>query len=84
MSARDAGTGATEFTYNVTDEDSGDPIAQVLVWVTTDNDAEGNLVASGYTDTWGDVVFYLDAGTYYLWRQKVGYDFENPDTETVT
>jgi len=29
------------------------------------------------------VTFYLDTGTVYVWRQKSGWNFTNPDTETV-
>ena len=58
------------------------PIADCRVWATTD--IEGlYLVASGITDAFGKVVFYLDAGTYYLWRKKSGYNFTNPDTEVI-
>ncbi len=67
----------------MTDETSGDAIADVHVWVTTDISGD-TLVASGYTDDFGDVTFFLDAGTYYFWRKKSGYDFTNPDTEVVT
>ncbi len=34
-------------------------------------------------DTSGNQPF-LDAGTYYVWRQKTGFEFSNPDTEVVT
>jgi len=26
----------------------------------------------------------LDPGTYYVWRQKAGYNFADPDTEVVS
>jgi len=41
------------------------------------------VVASGVTNALGKVTFYLDAGTYYIWSQKAGYDFTNPDIEVV-
>ena len=78
-----AGPGGTEKVYTVTDSVSGLPIADVHVWVSTDT-AGANVIASGYTDVSGQVTFMLDAGTYYLWRQKAGYNFTNPDTEVVT
>lgn len=77
-----AGTGSSTLTYTLTTDPGGIPIADALVWVTTDI-AGANTVASGRTDLLGVVVFYLDAGTYYLWRRKSGYDFTNPDTEVV-
>jgi len=30
------------------------------------------------------VTFYLSAGTYYIWRQKAGYTFDDPDQEVVS
>lgn len=74
--------GGTSKVYTLTDSVSGLPIADVHVWVSTDT-AGANVVASGYTDVSGQVTFMLDAGTYYLWRQKAGYNFVNPDTEVV-
>jgi len=79
-----AGSGALTWPYTVTDEDTGDPIADVDVWVTTDEAGE-NVIASGKTDQNGRVVFYLDAGTVYVWTQKSGYNpTTNPDTEVVS
>jgi hypothetical protein len=53
------------------------------MWVTTD-EAGNNVIASGRTDSYGNVTFYLDAGTVYIWGQKDGYNFTNPDTEVVS
>lgn len=77
------GPGATAFTYTLTSSVDGTPIAQADVWATTDAGG-GNVIARGTTDDSGDVTFYLDAGTYYVWRAKSGYEFENPDTEVIT
>lgn len=74
--------GAIEKVYTVRDEDSGLPIADVDVWVTTGEEG-ANMIASGKTDADGEVTFYLDAGTVHIWRQKSGYNFDNPDTEVV-
>jgi hypothetical protein len=75
--------GAITFTYNVTNTVSGQPIADTDVWVTTDIGGT-NVIASGKTDQFGNVTFYLDAGTVYMWRQKSGFNFDNPDTEVVS
>jgi len=75
--------GAITFVYNVTNQISANPIADADVWVTTDP-LGNNAVASGRTDSFGNVTFYLDAGTYYFWTQKSGFNFENPDTEVVS
>jgi hypothetical protein len=77
-----SGTGANEWTYTVTSTVSHLPLECVHVWATTD--AGGlNLVANGYTDSFGVVTFWLDSGTYYLWSRKAGFTFANPDIEEV-
>jgi len=78
-----AGAGATTFTYTLTSSVDGTPIADADVWATSDQ-AGSNVLASGTTDSNGQVTFYLDAGTVYIWRQKSGWNFTNPDTETVS
>lgn len=75
--------GAITFTYTLSDDVSGDPIADALVWATTDI-AGAYSIASTRTNSSGEAVFALDAGTYYLWRKKSGYQFTNPDTEVVS
>ncbi len=76
-----AGSGAITYDYNVSDPD-GTPVDGVYVWVTLDA-AGNNIVASAYTDVLGNARFYLDAGTYYFWANKSGYNFTLPDTEVV-
>jgi len=78
-----AGAGAITFTYTLTLAADSSAIADADVWVTSD-EAGNTLVASGETDENGQVVFYLDAGDYYVWAQKAGYNFTNPDKETVS
>lgn len=82
VSGNAPGAGAAEFVYVLTDGGSGEPIADADVWATTDS-AGSYVVASGRTDQNGIVTFYLDPGAVYLWRQKSGYDFVNPDEEWV-
>ena len=78
----DSGAGTIQHTYTVTDSSDGMPIDGVEVWVSTDA-AGVDVVASGTTNTFGVVIFMLDAGTYYFWRKCSGYNFNNPDLETV-
>ena len=76
------GVGATPVTYTVLDGDTN-PIDGVAVWVTTDETGD-NVIASGTTNDSGEITFMLDSGTtYYMWSQKAGYNFTNPDTEVV-
>jgi hypothetical protein len=78
------GTGDIEWVYTVTDSETPfAPIADVEVWVTTDLVGD-NVIYSSTTNALGQVTFYLAAGTYYVWRQKAGYVFVNPDTEVVS
>ena len=82
VSGNSPGAGAAEFTYTLTEEGTGNPIADADVWATSDANG-GNILASGRTDQNGQIAFYLDPGTVYLWRQKSGWNFVNPDVETV-
>jgi hypothetical protein len=78
------GSGSISWSYTLTEspELTGTPIPDADVWVSSD--AAGEVVlAAGKTDSFGVVTFFLDAGTIYVWRQKLGYDFNNPDIEVV-
>lgn len=80
--------GAIELTYTLTETGSGDPIANATIWITTD--APGNnTVWRGNSDNSGvargvdNAKPFLTAATYYVWSQKAGYTFANPDIEVV-
>ena len=77
------GTGAVTWPYVLTDADTGVAIPQATVWVSSDSDG-ATVLASGITDSTGTIVFYLDTGTVYVWRQCENYYFTNPDAESVT
>ena len=77
------GSGAISFPVTVNDEDSN-PIDGVEVWISTDSAGASVVAGTLSTDALGVVTFMLDAGTYYLWRQKSGYNFTNPVTITVS
>lgn len=76
------GAGALTFTYTLTNSVTGVVIQNAEVWVTTDA-AGNNIIASGLTNASGQIVLYLDAGTYYLWRQHPQYTFTDPDIEVI-
>lgn len=82
VSGNSPGAGANEFTYTLLESPGNDPIADADVWVSTDSHGS-NVVASGRTDQDGEITFYLDSGTVYIWRQKSGWNFTNPDVEVV-
>jgi len=75
--------GAGSISTTVTVDDGVNPIDGVDVWVSTDS-AGTNVIARGSTGALGTVVFMLDAGTYYAWKQLAGYDFTNPQSFTVS
>jgi len=77
------GAGAITWTYTLTDSTNSLPISDADIWVTSDI-AGANILASGRTNVSGVVTFYLDAATVYIWRQKSGYNFTNPDTEVIS
>jgi hypothetical protein len=81
--------GGVSFTYTVTDDITHLPIEGVEVWFSTDA-GQLNIVWKGDTDAFGVArdlsgnLPMLDTGTYYIWRQKAGYTFIDPDTELVS
>jgi hypothetical protein len=76
-----AGTGETATTITINAD--GLPVDGVHVWITTDL-AGANIIWSGTTNDMGQATMYLDAGTYYCWKQLAGYEGTNPETFTVT
>jgi len=79
----DLGAGAITWTYTLTDSATGAALDGASVWVSSDS-AGSNVIASGATNNLGIVTFYLDAGDYFIWRALAGYNFDNPDSETVS
>lgn len=78
-----AGSGAATISITQKDSDSV-AIPGCDVWVSTDSAGATVVAGTLVTDANGLVTFYLDAGTYYVWRQLAGYNFTNPQTLTVT
>lgn len=79
---------AIHYTYTVTDP-LLNPLEGVEVWFSTDVNGI-NIVWKGFTDIFGvarDELNdrpWLDPGNYFVWSQKTGYSFVNPDTEVVS
>lgn len=78
-----SGSGATAYSITVEDE-SNDPIDGVEVWITTDAAGLNVIAGTLTTDAMGLAIFMLDAGDYYVWRQRSGYNFTNPVAITVS
>jgi hypothetical protein len=82
LAAGGSGSGSITWVYTLLDN-GGLPVAGASIWVTSDIDGL-NIIASGLTDNFGNVTFYLNAGTVYVWGRKSGFNFTNPDTEEVS
>jgi len=82
ITSTNIGSGAISHTINI--EVGGVDIAGADVWITSD--VGGSTIVAGTlsTDAFGNATFMLDAGTYYVWVQKAGYNFTNPVTITVS
>ena len=77
------GSGALSCTWTQKDE-GGTAMDNVQVWISTDE--AGNNVVAGtlITNASGEVTFMLDAGTYYVFRERAGYNFTNPQEWAVS
>ena len=80
---------AIEFTYTMTSTADGSLLEGVRVVITSDS-AGLFPVWAGTTDTFGVARDSngnkprLDAGTYFFFRNKPGYTFQDPDVESVS
>ena len=80
--ARHQGAGAIHVPFTV--ESNGLPISGVKCWVSTDINGANIVTGDLITDDFGNVIFLLDAGTYYLWRDSSFYQFPNPVSFTAS
>lgn len=77
------------FTYTVTNSVTLAAIEGVQVWISLSSDGS-SPIWSGTTDAFGVArdlngnLPRLDPGTYYFFRQKTGFTFDDPDTEVVS
>jgi hypothetical protein len=79
-------TGAGAITHvHTARDDAGNPLNGVDVWITTSVNPDVGIVAGTVqTGSDGTATFHLDAGTYYLWEQRAGFNFDNPTQITVS
>lgn len=77
------GAGAIAWTITVQRSDNSQPIANAEVWVSTDLAGTNVVAGTLVTNNFGQVTFYLDAGTYYVWIADEGYTGTNPTQITV-
>jgi hypothetical protein len=77
------GSGALSCTW--TQKDDGDqPMDNVQVWITTDEAGNNVIAGTRLTNAQGEATFMLDAQTVYIWRERAGYNFTNPQTWIVS
>lgn len=79
----EVGSGALSCTWTQKDDD-GNPMDNVQIWITTDEAGVNVIAGTLLTNASGEATFMLDAGTYYVWREKAGYNFTNPQTWVVS
>jgi len=78
------GAGALSCTWTQKKDDNVTPMDNVQVWVTTDEEGLNVIAGTLITNASGQVTFMLDAGTYYVWREKAGENFTNPQEWSVS
>ena len=83
MSGSNVGAGALSCTWTQKDE-GGTPMDNVQVWISEDIGGTNIIAGTLLTNSSGEVTFMLDANTYYVWREKAGYNFANPQTWAVS
>jgi hypothetical protein len=76
------GTGGKEVLLNVLKD--GDPLEAVAVWISQDPQGQNVVAGTLRTDAAGQVRFWLDPGTCYVWKHLTGVSFTNPETITVS
>lgn len=61
------------------------PVDGAAVWITTDPEGTNQIAGVLYTNTFGntDPAFTLEAGIFYVWVQKAGINFPNPQVIEV-
>jgi hypothetical protein len=83
LTGGNVGTGSLSCIWTQKTE-GGIPIDAVRVWISDDIEGTNIIAGTLLTNANGEVTFMLDTGTVYVWRQKTGYSFSNPQTWSVT
>lgn len=75
VDAISAGAGSGTGTYTDTVTDGANPLDGVIVELSTDN-AKANVVYQTRTNASGVFLFHPDPGTYYVWFELAGHNFD--------
>ena len=76
------GAGAVSHTVTITSD--GTVVAGAEVWVSQDVTGVSIVAGTLHTNSAGQVTFMLDPGSYYLWANKSGVQFNSPQGFTVS
>ena len=79
----EVGPGGLSCTWTQKDDDEN-PMDNVQIWISTDEAGVNVIAGTLLTNASGQATFMLDAGTYYVWREKAGYNFTNPQEWSVS
>jgi hypothetical protein len=74
--------GSRRKVYRVKDK-HGEDLPGVFVWVCSDSSGY-KVKAFDVANEDGEAVFWLDPGTYYVFKIKIGYNFDNPEELKIT
>lgn len=77
-----ADAGGVEVTLTCRDV-NGNPLAGVVVWLTTSNEPSPASKGQRTSDDFGIVKFVVTPGNYYVWQRAAGYQYTNPQQITV-
>ena len=79
----EVGSGALSCTWTQKDDDEN-PMDNCQIWICTDEAGNNVIAGTLLTNSSGEATFMLDAGTYYVFREKGGYNFTNPQEWSVS
>ena len=71
-------------THIIVTDNASAPLDGVACWITSDSAGAHVIAGTLYTDAHGVADFMLDTGSFWLWRQRGGINFDNPTSITVT
>ena len=79
----EVGPGALSCTWTQKDDEEN-PMDNCQIWICTDEAGTNVIAGTLLTNASGQATFMLDAGTYYVFREKGGFNFTNPQTWIVS
>lgn len=81
---RAVGPGGISYIYRVFNNTNNFPIIDAEVWISSDVNGLNVIGGTTKTDSQGNALFELPAGTYYFWTRHSHYSFNNPERVVVS